>query len=168
MQYIQDNLVSRWVGYFDLLGTSDLIRSGKLLNAFNNYLDAVEQLERWKKDKPNISFAWFSDTFILFTDDDSIKSFSDIEKACRWFMFVLLRRTIPIRGALACGQFYAGKTSSLYIGPALLEAYEWGENQNWIGYLLCPSSVNKLSELGFPIENRLNYALYTVQKETQY
>ena len=44
----------------------------------------------------------------------------------------------------------------------MLEAYEWGENQNWIGMLLCPSSVARLAELNLPIKELLNYALCEV------
>jgi hypothetical protein len=46
----------------------------------------------------------------------------------------------------------------VYLGQALVEAYEFGEAQDWIGFLLCPSAVVRLDEVGLPAGERLNYA----------
>ena len=35
----------------------------------------------------------------------------------------------------------------MYFGPALVEAYEWAEGQDWIGLVLCPSCLEKLEKL---------------------
>ena len=35
---------------------------------------------------------------------------------------------------------------------------EFGEAQDWIGFLLCPSAVVRLDEVGLPAGERLNYA----------
>lgn len=157
VQYDPENYTPRWVGYFDLLGTSLLIRSDRIIDVFSAYRNAMEHLNSWRKRHSNVYHAWFSDTFLVFSDDDTAESFAAIEMVCRWLVFALLRRKIPVRGALSCGQFYADRSNSLYLGHALLEAYEWGENQDWIGLVLCPSSVKRLAKLNLPIEERLNY-----------
>lgn len=162
INYNPSNMSSRWLGYFDLLGTSKLIQSGKILDVFFAYQEALEKLKSWEKRHPDVSNAWFSDTFIIFSEDDSDLSFQAIDLISRWLMFSLLRRNIPVRGAIACGPFYADNSNRIYLGQALLEAYEWGENQDWIGMLLCPSSVTRLAELNLPIKERLNYALCEV------
>lgn len=162
VNYDPRNDASRWLGYFDLLGTSELIRTGKIYAVFHAYQIALDQLSRWKKRHANVSHAWFSDTFIVFADDDSAESFAAIEMVCRWLMFALIQRKIPVRGALACGQFYSDQPNSLFLGSALLEAYEFGENQDWIGFILCPSSSARLTELELPVEERLNYVKYEV------
>jgi hypothetical protein len=51
----------------------------------------------------------------------------------------------------------------LFFGEALIEAYEYGEAQNWIGLILCPSAEEKLNDLGLPAEARLNYAYTDIQ-----
>jgi len=76
----------------------------------------------------------------------------------RWFVHFLILAEIPLRGAIACGDFYADTANQVYLGQALVEAYEFGEAQDWIGFLLCPSAVLKLDELGLPAGERLNYA----------
>jgi hypothetical protein len=76
----------------------------------------------------------------------------------RWFMHFLILAEIPVRGAIACGGFYADTSNQVYLGQALVEAYEYGEAQDWIGFLLCPSAVLRLDEVGLPAGERLNYA----------
>ena len=152
----------RWLGYFDLLGTSELIRSGKTFEVLTAYQDACEQLARWSTRHASVYHAWFSDTFIMYSDNDSLEAFSSIEMVCRWFVFALLRRRIPVRGAISCGQFYADRAKNLYVGAALLDAYEWGENQNWIGFILSPSTEKKFQGLDLPVEVRKDYVKYAV------
>ncbi len=162
VNYDPKNDALRWLGYFDLLGTSELIRTGKIFELFHAYQVVLEQLNRWEKRHANVSHAWFSDTFLVFADDDSFESFAAIDRVCRWLMFALVQRKIPVRGSLACGQFYSDQPNSLFLGSALLEAYEFGENQDWIGFILCPSSSARLAELELPVEERLNYVNYDV------
>jgi hypothetical protein len=49
-------------------------------------------------------------------------------------------------------------TTSIFIGQALVEAYEYGEGQDWVGFLLCPSASAAMRRLGVPMEQRLHYA----------
>jgi hypothetical protein len=153
---------SRWVAYFDLLGTTELIKTGKTHRVFSAYQTASEKLDAWKQRHPQVSQCWFSDTFLLFTEDGSAESFAAIEMVCRWFVFSLLRARIPVRGSLAIGNFYADSEHGVYLGEALVEAHDWGENQDWLGYLLTPSATRTLEELGLPIHERLNYRKYEV------
>lgn len=167
LSYEPDNCRVRWLGYFDLLGTCELIRAGKTAAVFLAYQDALKELNRSKELQAEVNHAWFSDTFILFTEDASLASFSAIERRCRWFVSSLLLREIPVRGSMSCGELYIDHSNSLYVGPALLEAYEWGENQDWIGYLLCPSSTTQLTNLS--LSRVLHYVQYEIpiKKETE-
>jgi hypothetical protein len=162
INYNQDNNSNRWLGYFDLLGTAELIRSGRSIQVFSAYQIAYEKLDGWKKRHENVLHSWFSDTFILYTEDDSAESFAAIEIVCRWFMFSLLREKVPVRGAMSCGSFYADPTNGIYLGDALLDAYELGENQDWLGFVLTPSTTARLEELNLPIKERLNYSYYNI------
>jgi hypothetical protein len=95
----------------------------------------------------------------MYTEDDSKKSLMAIEIIARWFIFALVDRKIPVRGALACKEFYSDRSNSLFLGEALLEAYKWGENQDWIGYIICPSAVEKLKEFDHirELQNYINH-----------
>lgn len=149
---------SRWVGYFDLLGTRELIRSGDHFRVFSVYETAVGEVIRWNSRLTGIQHAWFSDTFLIYSEDDTASDFVAMDSICRWFVHFLILAGIPVRGAVACGDFYADAGNRVYLGQALLDAYEFGEAQDWIGFLLCPSAIMRLDEVGLPASEQLNYS----------
>jgi hypothetical protein len=51
----------------------------------------------------------------------------------------LLEYGLPARGAVSFGEFYAAPVDGVYVGRALVEAYEWAESQDWIGAVVAPS-----------------------------
>lgn len=149
---------SRWLGYFDLLGTRQLIQTGNHIQIFCIYARAVEAAKRETSGLEEIQRAWFSDTFLIYSENDSASDFVAIDMVARWFVHFLIMAKIPVRGAIACDDFYADSRSNLYFGKALVEAYEYGEAQDQIGYLLCPSAVARLNAVGLPADKRLDYA----------
>jgi hypothetical protein len=150
----------RWVAYFDLLGTRELIRCKRQLDVFIAYERAIERLESLGTDHSQVRYTWFSDTFLLVTTDDSGGAFVEIESVARWFAYFLIDASVPFRGAIACGQMYADFADRIFIGEALVEAYEYGEGQDWVGFMLCPSSMAQMQHLGIPADERLYYALW--------
>lgn len=137
----------RWVGYFDLLGVSRLINSGKTRQVLYDYREAVKTLDTFKRRYPDMRHVWFSDSFLVYSPDASCESFAAMELVCRWFMTALLGHCIPVVGSISCGRLYCDEAHSLYVGPALVEAVRWQEGQNWIGLVLCPSCITRLGEL---------------------
>jgi hypothetical protein len=153
----------RWLGYFDLLGTRTLIKSHDHFYVFTVYATAIEEAKKTLACQPAVSSVWFSDTFLIYTSDDSAQNFAFIDQVSRWFVYFLLTTaSIPVRGAISCGDFYADRSRNLYFGPALVEAYEYGEAQDWIGFLLGPSAVTRLNSLGIPAGEHLNYAYWNI------
>jgi len=59
---------------------------------------------------------------------------------------------------MSVGDFYADPKNNIYFGRALIEAYTYGENQDWIGLLLTPSAIEKISQYEIDTKNLLNYA----------
>jgi hypothetical protein len=156
-----------WLAYFDLLGTRALIESESFFDVFMIYAKAIEVAQKGKNFCQQIvSPVWFSDTFLAYASDDSGRSFSFIDLFSRQFAYFLIEASIPVRGALSCGKFYADRSRSLYFGPALIEAFEYTEAQDWIGFLLSPSAENQLGSLGIPASQRLNYAYWNVPLKT--
>ena len=149
ISYDSGFLKKRWVGYFDLLGVKKLLEQGNPISVFVAYHNAVEKLEvsgvnGWE----NIDgYAWFSDTFIVYTKDDTAESFHAIDTVLEWFIYFLITSNTPARGAISCDDFYADKTNNLFFGAALIEAYKYGEDQDWIGLILCPSADKELKHL---------------------
>ncbi len=156
---------TRWVAYFDLLGMTELIRSGRHVEVFLAYQRAIERLERDRGDHSKLRHTWFSDTFMVATEDDSGPSFAQLEQVSRWFFYFMITADIPLRSAIACGPMYADFDHRIFIGSAMIEAYQYGEAQDWIGLVLCPSAETAMKRLGLPLDDprngRLNWSYWT-------
>ena len=87
-----ENEAMRWVAYFDLLGTS----AQDVKAVFSAYKKAIDKLNDWKERHPTVTSVWFSDTFLLYTNDESVKSFKAIEMLAQWFAFWLIYNRIPV------------------------------------------------------------------------
>jgi hypothetical protein len=149
--------LKRWVGYFDLLGMKDLYKSGTHISIFVALSNAIEKFQDRVTAWPNVGYVWFSDTFVVYTGDDSAESFGAIDSISEWFCYFLIWANIPVRGAISCDVLYADREYDLFFGEGLVEAYEYGEAQDWIGLVLCPSATERLKHLGLPPEERLYY-----------
>jgi hypothetical protein len=91
----------------------------------------------------------FSDSIVITTKDDSEPSFLTILERCSAVFGTLLQHEIAVRGAIAHGTFITSKTNSgtFVAGRAIIEAYQFEENQDWIGVMLAPSVVQKIPNL---------------------
>jgi hypothetical protein len=152
----------KWLAYFDILGFSALLEEQGLIGALSVYEMCVDEVQSHSKRYPKLSFAYFSDTFLIYGPDDSQSSMAAVEQSARWFFNILLLKRVPFRGALACGEFLAEPAQNLFIGKALVEASRLGEKYNWIGYVLTPSAVSRLEALKLPAPERLNYREWAV------
>lgn len=152
----------RWIAYFDLLGTKELINTRHLIEVFTVYANAIEQVSQIRHSRNIIRHTWFSDTFLMFSNTNSISDFAYIDHTARIFADGLICQEIPLRGALSCGSFYGDFNDNIFFGEALIEAHRYGEMQNWIGFILCPSTVSQLSTLGSPATELRNYAFTNI------
>lgn len=152
---------NRWFCYLDLLGFKDLVRSVEMRHVIDLYDEVIEMLVEGAgaevKKSLGISYSWFSDTFILFSRGDSLHEFSLLEQAGRLFFQRLILARIPVRGALSHGLLYSNLEKNIFIGEALIDAYEYGEKQNWLGLLLAPSVYEKLAGTELDVRSRYCY-----------
>ena len=150
---------NRWFCYLDLLGFTDLVRAVEAGNVIDLYEDVIAKLEAGASAKRSlgISYSWFSDTFILFSRGDSLEEFTWLEQAGRLFFQRLVLAHIPVRGAISHGKLYSNLEKNIFIGEALIDAYEYGEQQNWLGLLLAPSVFRALEGTQLDVRQRYNY-----------
>ena len=134
----------RWLAYFDLLGTRRLVEDGQESRVFNALWAAQQQFKNHATWAPTLRHVWLSDTFLIVALDDSEESFERLEYMSRLFAGSLLWYHIPLRGAISCDRFFADFQANMFFGRALVEAYEYGEGQDWVGMLLCPSATSRL------------------------
>ena len=142
----------RWVVYFDLLGFRDFVKGSHIVNTFFHWEKCFNTLLNNLHKYPGLEYAHFSDTFLIYAPDDTFASYGQIDSCSRWFFQHSILKQIPLRGALGCGPFYADKPNGVFLGKALVDAYEFGERFNWIGYMLSPSAISRIqhSDINLP------------------
>lgn len=158
-----------WIAYFDILGFKKLVSQyegnidsfAKII--YKNVLDEIiKRCDRISDElDKKVDYAWFSDSFILFTEDDTSASFSSLETALWEVIQKMMFRKHMLRAALSVGEFYANKERNTYIGPALIDAYEYAEKLEFIGQVMTPKAHDKLSGPGYGI-NTFKYSEYQV------
>ncbi len=144
-----------WIAVFDILGFKTL---GKIINQDDmpefDIRVAYEETLRNLKDsceyyKPgSIHYCWYSDTFLMYTKDDSAESCMVIQSACKNFIEKCILTRMPIRGAISFGLLCHTKDNRSFIGNAFIEACEYAEDQKWVGLLITPSAVKKAESIG--------------------
>ncbi len=150
----------RWIGYFDLLGAKELTKTNSYFEIFGVYKRVIEEFNYWNGRLVDINQIWFSDTFILYSEDSSLSGFGELDHIAHWFFRSLIESYIPVRGSIAYGNFYIDRSNNLFFGEPLIEAYEYGEAQDWLGLILCPSAEKKLNRTGI-ISDTSSVYVYT-------
>jgi hypothetical protein len=150
---------NRWFAYFDLLGFANLVRQHEIehvLPIYEDVLNSITQKADAKRGK-GLSYSWFSDTFIVFSRGDSDQEFAFIEHVSRLFFQKLILGGIPVRGSLTVGLLYTQQKKNIFLGEALIDAYEYGEKQDWLGFILTPSVYNHLKDGSLQLDSRAFY-----------
>jgi len=148
-----------FVCYFDLLGFKNLVNHGELWNVLDIYYVVLQKFLRDHKTKEakKIHRVFFSDTFLLFSESDSIEEFAAILPIATNFFQSLIINQIPVRGAMTHGQLYAEPVRNTFFGKALIDAYEFAENQKGLGLLLTPSLYDRLLDSELDLRKRLQF-----------
>lgn len=82
-------------------------------------------------------------TFLIYTNEISDIGFRAIMSACRGMFEAAICFSFPIRGATACGEFYASQ--DLITGRPLIEAFEKEKEQEWIGCWVTDECLKRIS-----------------------
>lgn len=149
----------RWIAFFDILGFRSLIEKSidelRLYMLVESYYEVLNEL----KEKCNyyegheLIYQWFSDSFIFYSRDGSAQSYVIIQQAAKHFLESNIYNRIPLRGAVAFGNLYVEEDKSIVIGPSLVEAYLYCENQEWVNVILTLSAAAKVKQFNLILEH---------------
>lgn len=98
------------------------------------------------RNQGKVGFAWFSDTILVYALDDDDLSCRKVLETVGWLLFTTMTSSTRIRAGIAYGEFYADPTNELYVGPALVEAYELEQAQAWAGAVLTECAAARLPD----------------------
>jgi hypothetical protein len=173
-----ESTCNRFVVYMDVMGFRNLVfRENhndilKMLEDFSIPINDIEkEAEERKQGKPSIWGIFenaiiepviFSDSVLLFSNDNSLGSIEKILWGAITIMRNALKNGIPIKGAIAYGEQTADIDRSLYFGKPLIDALDL-EKEIVIYSLALHHSVEK-----YIIENEWLGELLEAQSIIQY
>ena len=133
-----DAVVDNAIGWFRKALNHSLLKSG-----FPTDVPPTSALD----DHLNVGVAWFSDTVVIYTKDDTDEAVRDLLSSVAWLVFeTLIDGRTKVRAGIAYGEAYIDPTNSLYVGKPIVEAYRLEQQQQWSGAALAPSAVARLPE----------------------
>jgi hypothetical protein len=145
------HFLHRFVAHIDILGMRAMVRrdaeqAWKVLSELAGVRHHLSNLELTRIQvgsrealADRVSSVMFSDTIVLFTKTTSNADLQAILIACGELLHKAMFRLVPVRIGLAGGQFFVNSEQSMYAGPALIEAYEIGEQAQWLGVVTTES-----------------------------
>lgn len=97
-----------------------------------------------------VLLAQFSDSIVLFSNDNSLKSLQTISKVAADIMMSAVHREkpIPLKGALAKGYITCDMSKQLFFGQALIDAYLLEENLQYYGIVVHHTAEQAVKDLG--------------------
>ncbi|QWR76860.1 hypothetical protein [Candidatus Magnetomonas plexicatena] len=148
------------VAVADILGFSSLVKQeplSKIVNYhiknLNNLLSSIPSSQELPESPTNeqiirewlVGHTLFSDTVILYSLQDTREGYYAViaranEILSRPIQFPALRFRIGI----SYGEFYCNPENNIYVGKALIEAYELEQKQNWCGAALTEAAYTKI------------------------
>ncbi len=136
-----------WLAYFDILGFRYMVESFPVEFVRNKLKEAKKEGEQFNA---ICRFKFFSDSFIFYTENESMDSFRCIRGTSAFFFRAMFTGKniphFPLRGCLHVGKFYADEKDGIFFGRALIKAYELAEDQDWIGFVLSEEAGKRLKE----------------------
>src|SRR4030065_2396694 len=141
-----DQLNKHYVAHFDMLGMSKLTMSNTRLALEKLFLFdkakqdmltlGIEFVQTEKYIQGRLLSYTFSDTIVIVTVGDSNDDLLSMIILSAQLFGRALFYSIPIRGAISFGEFLFNANSTIFAGPPLVNAYNIGEQSQWLGIVV--------------------------------
>jgi len=113
-------------------------------NGFPGQVPPTSDLDRHER----VGVAWFSDTLLFYTKQDTDDAVRDLLATVAWLVFeTMLQGQTRVRAGVAYGEAFIDPTNSLFAGRPIVEAYQLEQVQQWSGGALAPSALNRVPEI---------------------
>lgn len=142
-----------WIAVFDVLGFKTLIRQADILLLREILKSKIEDLIQSLESEQSIKNGClecfvFSDTLVLIAPDMGSNSYGWFLLACETIITKSIYLELPLRGAISLGPVFVSRNPTILLGSSFVEAYEYCEDQDWIGLILTSSATTALSKNG--------------------
>ncbi|MBL7067074.1 MAG: hypothetical protein ISS29_04370 [Candidatus Marinimicrobia bacterium] len=147
----------RFVVFLDILGFKDLVMRSthediyKLLTGISEYRKIIDHMPESKKfpelfGNSGLYTVSFSDSIILFSKDSTIDSFKLITSSAGWLFAQTIKKTIPLKGAIAFGNISINKSNQIYFGQPIIDSYLLEEDLSYFGIVAHNSIDNYIKD----------------------
>ncbi|MDH4252818.1 MAG: hypothetical protein OEV27_16695 [Nitrospira sp.] len=140
-----------WVAVFDVLGFGRLLEQADhdLSRAIlTSQLDDLLNSLRSETVKGKLEWLIFSDTIAIFTPTEEPKDYPWFLLQCKNLIKQSIAIRLPLRGAISIGRSFSANEHPIVLGRPFSEAFQYCEDQDWIGLLLTPSATRALRSVG--------------------
>jgi hypothetical protein len=155
---------NRLVAFIDIMGFKNLVAEQSSDQIYTT-LDVIHQLrtvvyddiEAYKDESSSFQTVAFSDSLLIYTRDESEKAADDFLFTVGWIVANALANLIPLKGAIAFGNFTADRKKAIYFGKPLIDAYELQDGFHMFGIVLhhtCQRYFTDIAMLDRLIEER--------------
>jgi hypothetical protein len=138
-----------YAAFLDVLGFSALVAGEGHSERINNYLECLSKALDTDDARPSVEYVVFSDSIIITSLGGTDEALQALLRGCSSAFGVMLKKEIPVRGAIAYGTYSSEKTKNgrFVAGRAIVEAYQFEKKQDWVGIMLAPSVRRKVPNL---------------------
>jgi hypothetical protein len=143
-----------YVALLDVLGFSSLVLGDSAGDGLSRYLSALQRALSSSPAGKRIDSVIFSDSIVLSTEDGSLESLQSLLLRSSNLFQLLLESDIPIRGSIAYGSFErshdvgGNPANGVFVaGRAIIDAYNFEMQQDWVGIMLTPSVIARVPQL---------------------
>ena len=134
-----------YVALLDVLGFTEIVSGEDQTEKLSQYVHSLGMVTNGT----DVEIVLFSDTIVMTSLGDTPESLLSILRPCSQAFGLLLSREIAVRGAISYGSFirYKNPKGVFLAGRAIIDAYRFQQEQDWVGIMLAPSVVSMHSDL---------------------
>lgn len=148
------------VGVFDFLGFKRMMSSSQdLLNTGGRVKQIISLVKGCGEARNKFEFngkisklvpkvIQVSDTFVVYTIEREPQDVIQFVWNVHHMLFYSILYEFPIRGTLATGEILINEEQNIFLGPAILEAFQLEKQQDWSGACIAPSLQLYIEEIG--------------------
>ncbi len=133
----------RFVAFLDIMGFKDMVARNSHKNIYNS-LHAITSDVKQGKWHMDSYISIFSDSIVIFSRDQTQKSFHDLI----WSVLIIFTRflllDIPLKGCLSFGTLTVDREKQIFFGQPLIDAYLLEEDLLYFGVILHHSAEKEI------------------------
>ena len=152
---LKSEIIEGFLAYFDIQGFSNSLKSSDFTENIQKYCNFLDD----STIRRNLNYNFFSDSVVIYTKKvDNESFFNLIQAVSEIYNLLLLELGLVICGGISCGKFtiHENNGNKIIAGTPMVDAVQHEQKQNWIGVMISPEVIKKVSVFGTMIQNELH------------